>query len=261
MKTLTIEKINAPVVQGRYLQVLDMWYDAPPFYQNVFDIVDNGVLLIPPKVNSEPAVTQMVSVTGDTPVSITRPIADWIFKTMQEVFPTSTHDEIVKTLMNLYQGRKAFTNNTGWDEAGGNRIEYWSGSDQTGKKEPIGLQYVCSSGSTHKIVGEAYLYRNPVWVIEAMDAFDPATLTKTYKGNEHLFSIATVNYRDATRAEGFKANPFPHFPPTYNRTRSNFTRVIVPLLANHRNYLYIKKIYCKELPSGTVIPAYPYRYP
>ena len=255
MKTLTIEKINVPAPSGRFIQILDFWYDIPP-HLPWFEAIG-----APVQVNSTPGVTQMVSLSADIPVSITKPVADWIYRTMAEVFPTSSRLEIVKTLLNLYQGRKAFTNNTGWDELGGNRIEYWSGEDQTGKKEPIGLQYVCSIGSTYKVLGEGSLFGNPVWKIEAMDVFDPSTLTKTYKGNEHLFTIATVNSRDDTRAERFKTNPFPHNPPIYNRTYDNYTRVIVPVLANHRNYLYIKKMYCKELHAGSTIPAYPYRYP
>ena len=255
MKTLTIEKINtAP--SGRFIQVVDFWYDIPP-HLPWFEAIPN----MPASVGSTPGVTQMVSLATDIPVSITKPVADWIYRTMQEVFPTSTRLDVVRTLLNLYQGRKAFTNNTGWDLDGGNRIEYWSGDDQTGKTDPIGIAYVCSIGSTYKVLGEGSLFGNPVWRIEAMDVFDPATLTKTYKNNEHLFTTATVNSRDDTRAERFKTNPFPHHPAIYNRTRENYTRVIVPLLANHRTYLYIKKLYCKELPAGSVIPAYPYRYP
>lgn len=234
-----------------YGQVLDKW--MVDYNKNVF-IADN----LPMGVNSIPAVGQMAQLSTDKPVRITKQIAGWWYKLTQEVTPKDyPHDEIVKTLLNLTQGRKAFTNNTGWDEGGGNRIEHWSGEPQTGKREDMGLQYCFSSGSTYKIIGERRIAGKDCWVIEAMNALDPATLNITYKGNEHLFSVATSNSR-SDRLNGYTVNPFPRL---YNRTRENYSRVLVPLLANGRKELYIQKKYIRLLDAGETCPAYPYREP
>lgn len=247
---LSVRITHDPYVYG---QVVDKWWDL--FRVNVFDY-DN----IPLSVTSIPAVGQMVALHNDKPIQVTKQVADWWYKLTQEVSPKNyPHDEIVKTLLNLTQGRKAFTNNTGWDEKGGDRREYWSDRKGGSQKEDMGLQYVYSAGSTYRILRELTLYGRPCYAIAAFDAFDPSTYTKTYKGNEFMFTIATSNSRDPNiKPEGFRVNPFPRL---YDRSIDNYSRVLVPLLANHRTELYIEKKYIKILPAGSTIPAYPYRNP
>lgn len=261
-RKLTFQKTTIPPITVTpkypvYGQVVDLWYDI--YGQNVFDYGN-----YPQSVNSIPCVGQMAQLSNDTAVYVTKQISAWWYKLTQEVCPVNyPHDEIVKTLLNLTQGRKAFTNNTGWDAEGGNRREYWSGEPFTnGQKEDMALQHVWSSGSTYKIIGEINLpgkYKE-CYRIEAFDAFDPATYTKTYKGNEWMFSIAASNSR-ANNAAGFISNPFPRL---YNRgTPENnyrdFSRVLVPLIANHRREVYMPKFMMRILPEGSLIPAYPYR--
>lgn len=246
-----VAKTTVPVEPTKKVfgQVLD-WYDWAG--KNMFDYFGMGN-----NIQNDPAVGQFAQVTGDAPILVTKRISDWWYKLTQEVTPSGyPHDEIVKTLLNLTMGKKAFTNKMGWDEANGDRNEYWTGVGDN-KGEDMGLQYVWSVGSTYEIIGEIRIAGKDCWKIRAFDAFDPKTYEATYKGNEHMFTIATSNSR-ANNVEGFISNPFPRL---YNRSVDGFSRVLVPLMANHRTELYIPKQLIKILPEGSQIPAYPYRQP
>lgn len=253
-KTVTFKKQESG--NRIFGQVLDKWWDI--YNVNVFDY-DN----IPERVNGIPAVGQMSQLNGDRAVYVTREISKWWFDITKEVCPVGYPDiEISLTLKNLTQGRRAFTNFQGWDEQGGFRRQYWTpdGTGQ-GQKEDMGLQHVYSSGSTHEIIGERRIAGTDCYAVRAFNASHPETfLNKTYFGNEHMFSIATVNVR-ANNPEGFVSEPFPRLY-NYGTQKNNyrdFSRVLVPLLVYGRSELYIPKKLIKILPSGSNIPAYPYR--
>jgi hypothetical protein len=254
MKTLTITKAavnDPPPVTGTFGQVLDKWMVDSG--QNVF-ITDN----LPARANGIPAVGQFRQPgAGYTPIVINKRVSDWWWKITKEVCPVGYPDsEITRTLISLTQWDRAFTNKTGLGMEDDPRNEYWTG-DKLGQgcRRDIGMQYYYSAGATYKTIGSTRIAGDDCWVIEAMDVFDPATFTKTYKGNEHLFTIAANNVREPLAPHGFRRDPFPHL---YNLSQDNYSRVLVPLLCNHAKELYIPKRYMRILPAGTSIPAYPY---
>jgi len=227
---------------AQYGATLDPW--MADFGRNVF-LVNN----LPQKANGIPAVQQLLQPPqGYMPVLITRALAAWWKAQQVSVSPVGYPDsEVVKTLLSLTRGMRAFNNNVGWDDG---RNEYWSGSG-TGFKEDMGLLFVFAAGNTHKVIGEGKIAGIPCYVIEALNAQDPSTLSVTYAAKPWLFRIATNNARDTTAPNGFRRDPFPFlYTPD--------AKVLVPLLVNNDTKLYIHKRYMQLLPTDTKIPVYPY---
>lgn len=252
-KTYVRKNVHVEPGAATFGITLDKWW--VDYGKSIFEVMN-----VPPRFNSLPAAVQFVQLNGDKAVLITRSLANWWYKQQKAVCPPDyPHTELVKTLLNLTMGKKAFTNKIGWDEENGNRREYWSGEGEAGKKEDMGLLFVFTAGSTYKVIGEKRISGKECWVVEAMDALDPATLEVNYWEKPWLFTIATSNSRaPEVLPYKFIVNPFPRL---YDRSLDNFSRVLVPLLVNGRKEMYVEKKYMKILPEGATIPAYPYREP
>ena len=234
---------KSPTPTGDYVECLHKWIVDKG--KNVF-IADG----IPLSTNGVPSVSQMSQPPeGYKPVTITKSMSDWWWNIQEEQFPTDhTEFQVAKLLFNLTIWKKAFNNKVGHSmppDKGTPRNEYFTGDRKgQGYPEDMGLLWCWAEGSVYKKLGERKIAGETCVIIQAIDALKPSTWPTTYRGNEHLFTIATNASRDTTAPNGYRLDPFPPFP--IDGTQRH---VLVPLFVNGDDKLYIKKKYTKPVTS------------
>ena len=151
---------------------------------------------MPQGVPSIPDVFQRtIAPQEKNPVTLTQPVQLWMWARFHECAPRGLPEsELLKCWDNTWESAKAFTNGTGpnkVDETTGLPLyaDYVRGTGLW--NEGFRLFGTMCRGNLVKVKEEAYWGGEWRVQIEAMDVLDPETLTKTYRGNEHLFFFAT----------------------------------------------------------------------
>jgi len=194
--------------------------------------------------NGLPAVGQLVQTSKQKPVVMTKAIQQWAFQILWNYAPEDfTRADVVKVWRNLYEGMKAFTNKTGWD----NGYRDWI-QELNLNKEDMKLQPAISHGATVKVKRAPFnMYGLLTVEIECMDAFDPSIFSKNPRTHPHLFFPA-VNWNKSPAPHGH-GEPFPKM-----EERDQF----IPLLGNHTTSCYMPLSWVRFLKPDTAIPVNPY---
>ena len=225
-------------------------------------------LMVAKSFSSIPDVFQRtIASKEENPVTLTEPVQRWVYARFRECAPKWLSElELLKAWLNAFESAKAFCNGTGVNKIDEITGEYLyadfiggTGLDKKGFK----LWATICRGALVKVSQEAYWGGEWRVQIEVMDVFDPATLTKTYKGNEHLFTPAISWNRmwiNPTTANPYgtpdpampygRANPFPHF----GDDRS--TIVPIPLLGKGVKVSYLPREWIEYLNAGDPYPNF-----
>jgi hypothetical protein len=204
--------------------------------QNILDYTN-----VPARFGGIPSVFQLVQTAMQKPVSLTKALQEWMFGLLEENAPTwYTRDQIVQAWANLYNGMKAYTNKTGWDNGYADYIQKLNL-----ESEPMKLQPCISHNATVLVKRAPFrMYNAMTCEIECADAFDPATLSLTWAGNTHLL-FAALNWARFPLPYG-KGEPFP---------KLGGNTLPVPLLGNHTTSAYIQEEWLRFLDADEPVPA------
>ena len=227
----------------RYAQVKN---HVEMFGINILDYTN-----VPKRFNGIPSVFQLIQTATQKPVTLTRPLQEWIFSLFLENAPVyMTRAEVVKCWANAFMSSKAFTNGVGWDKIDEETGEYLyadfiQGTGET--REGFKLQPVISHGSTVKVLRPPFAKAGIMQAeIEVLDAFDPNTLKLNYRDNRHVIFPA-VNWYRFPLPDGI-SEPFP---------KLDGRDVPIPMLGNHTTVSYIDAAWLRFL-SPEEVPAQPY---
>jgi len=230
-----------------------------------------NILDFPPAVEkSTPSIPDVfqrtISNAEKNPTTLTEPIQRWMYNRFKECAPRGLPEsELLKCWDNTWMSSKAFTNGTGPDKIDEITKEYLYADFIRGTGlEKKGFKLwatICRGAALVKVLKESFWGGEMRVQIEAMNALDPTILTKTYKGNEHLFFFAVSWNRmwiNPTTANPYgtpdpampygRANPFPHF----GDDRS--TGVPIPIMTTGTNVSYLPREWIEYLNVGDPYP-------
>jgi len=201
-----------------------------------------------------PDVFQLKQTKDQQPVSLNLKLQKWMKGLFDECMDGIPESDIINAWHKTFRGMRAFTNKFGPDNG---YADYIQGLNTDA--EPMKLNPTICRGNVVKVLREAF-YQGGVWIseIEVLDAFDPDTLTKTFKDNRHLIFCA-VNWSRCYIDDKRTIDPrfFPHgrgepFPNSGNR------HVPIPLLGNRTTKGYIETQWLRFLDPAEPFPPSPY---
>ena len=231
----------------RYAQVMN---HVEMYGENILDYTD-----VPLRFGGIPDVFQLFQTSTQQPTKLTRELQFWMKRLFDECMAdVMTDKEIVTCWKNTFRGMRAFTNKFGPDNG---FADYIQGVNLDA--EPMKLNPTICRGATIKVLRAPFM-KGGVLIseFEVLDAFDPDTLTKTYKDNRDKI-FAAINwsrcYIDFDKKivdPNFPLGRAEPFPNPANRD------VPIPLLGNHTNKAYIETKWLRFMDAGEAMPANPY---